>query len=71
VANGRQDDAAYKHYLELMFEQHFWLEISRTFASSVPNGRVIQLHNTNHNFFKDARQADHVVDEIETFLREH
>jgi pimeloyl-ACP methyl ester carboxylesterase len=71
LANGPQDDAAYKRYLELMFEQRFWLEISRTFASSVPNGRVIQLHNTNHNFFKDARQVDHVVDEIETFLREH
>jgi hypothetical protein len=51
-----------------MFEKRFWSEISRTFASSVPNGRVIQLHNTNHNFFKDARQVDRVVQEIETFL---
>jgi pimeloyl-ACP methyl ester carboxylesterase len=68
LATGPQDDAAYKRYLELMFEKRFWLEISRTFTSSVPNGRVIQLHNTNHNFFKDARQVDRVVQEIETFL---
>jgi pimeloyl-ACP methyl ester carboxylesterase len=66
--SGPQDDAAYKRYLQLMFEKRFWLEISRTFASSVPNGRVIQLHNTNHNFFKDPAQADGVVSQIEAFL---
>jgi hypothetical protein len=32
------------------------------------NGRVVQLHHTNHNFFEDPAQVDVVVGQIEAFL---
>ena len=63
-----QDDPAYRRYVELLYEKGFWWEVSRQFQTQMKNGRVIHLHNTNHNFFKDPAQVDGVVSEIRGFL---
>jgi pimeloyl-ACP methyl ester carboxylesterase len=66
-----QDDPAYKRYVELLYQKRIWSEISEQFTSEMKNGRVIQLHHTNHSFFKDPTQVDGVVGQIEAFLSSH
>jgi len=63
-----QDDPAYRRYVELLYQKRIWSEISGRFTSEMKNGRVVELHHTNHNFFKDPTQVDGVVGQIEAFL---
>ena len=63
-----QDDPAYKRYLELLYEKGFWFEISRQFQTGMTHGRVVMLHNTNHNFYKDPTQVEAVIREMRSFL---
>jgi pimeloyl-ACP methyl ester carboxylesterase len=63
-----KDDPAYRRDIELLYQKGFWWEISRRFESEMRKGRVVTLHHTNHNFFKDPTQVDRVVREIHEFL---
>lgn len=40
------------------------------FTKEVKKGRVVELRNTNHGFFKDPRLQDMVVQTIRNFLLE-
>jgi pimeloyl-ACP methyl ester carboxylesterase len=64
-----EDDAAYKRYVQLVYERDFIGEQIRQFRTTMRRGTVLTLRNTDHNgFLRDPTQLSIVVPAMREFL---
>ena len=64
-----QDDAAYKRYLQLLYETDFTGEQVKLFRKEMKGGQIVLLHNAVHwTFLNDPMQLSIVVPAMRKFL---